>query len=339
MKRTSFLLALLMFLLIAAGLSVAGYQYTRLYRPLQAAEASDQVVEILRGTSVNGVARILYDRGLIPSVLGFKLLARFTESEGVIRAGEYRISPGLTSREILTLLRKGEVVLHRVTIPEGLRGEEVAALAARTLGLSSERMVALINDPEFIRSLGVTAPTLEGYLLPETYSFPRKVTEAEVIGKAVHDMLAFVDKEKRKEAEALGMGLHDLLTLASIIEKEMGDVTEAPLIASVYHNRLKKGMLLQSDPTVIYGIKNFDGDIRWKDLKTDTPYNTYVRKGLPPTPIANPGRQAILGALHPAETNYLFFVSRNNGTHVFSETLAEHNRAVNQFQKKRRKRK
>ena len=339
MKRVRLLVVLSVFLFAGAGLSAAGYQVIRLYRPLQAAVAPDRIVEIPRGTSVSGAARILYDRGLIPSVLGFKLLARFTQSEGVIRAGEYGISPGLTSREILTLLRKGDVILHRVTIPEGLRGEEVAVLAAQTLGLSAERMAALIKDPEFIRSLGVTAPTLEGYLLPETYSFPRKVTEEQVIGKAVHDMLAFIDEEKRKEAEALGLSLHGLLTLASIIEKEMGDATEAPVIASVYHNRLKKGMLLQSDPTVIYGIKDFDGDIRWKDLRTDTPYNTYVRKGLPPTPIANPGRQAILGALHPAETNYLFFVSRNNGTHVFSETLAEHNRSVDRFQKKRKSRK
>lgn len=336
MKKASLLVALLVLVVLVAGLSAVGYQYRRLYRPLQAGDASERIVEIPRGTSVDGAARILFDAGLIPSVAGFKVLVRFTDSEGVIRAGEYRISPTLSSRDILTLLRKGDVVLHRVTIPEGLRREEVAAVVARALGLSSERMVALMSDPEFILSLGVTAPTLEGYLLPETYSFPRKVTEVDVIRKAVHDMLAFVDDEKRKKAEALGMTLHDLLTLASIIEKEMGDVTEAPLIASVYHNRLKKEMLLQSDPTVIYGIEDFDGDIRWKDLRTDTPYNTYMRKGLPPTPIANPGRQAILAALDPAETNYLYFVSRNNGTHVFSETLAEHNRAVNRFQKRRK---
>ncbi|MDX1764806.1 MAG: endolytic transglycosylase MltG, partial [bacterium] len=168
MKRTSFFVTLLIFLLVAAGLSAAGYQYTRLYRPLKAADAAERIVEIPRGTSVDGAARILHDRGLIPSVLGFKLLARFTESEGMIRAGEYRIPADLSSREILTLLRKGDVVLYRVTIPEGLRGEAVAAVVAQRLGLSSERMAALMGDPEFIRSLGVTAPTLEGYLLPET---------------------------------------------------------------------------------------------------------------------------------------------------------------------------
>jgi UPF0755 protein len=335
MKWISRIAAVFVLCAAAAAFLVTAYYYRLLHEPPAIEGAGEKIVEIPLGTSVHDTAELLYTKGLIPSVPGFKLLARFTQSEGVIRAGEYSVPESLSSRDILTLLRKGDVVLHKVTVPEGLRSEEVAGIVAEKLALSRERLAALLKDREFIQSLGLTSPTLEGYLLPETYSFPSKVTEEQVILKMVQDMLGFCDEEKRGQAQALGLTLHQLLTLASIIEKETAVASEAPLVSSVYHNRLKKRMRLQSDPTVIYGIEGFDGDIRWKDLRTDTPYNTYTREGLPPTPIANPGKRAIEAALSPADTKYLYFVSRNDGTHVFSETLSGHNQAVNRYQRRR----
>ncbi len=332
--RTSSYFALLALVVLGVAILLGVRLHSHIHLPLRP-DASPEIVDILPGTSVGGVAGILYERSLIASPRVFKLLARLTASEGDIRAGEYEISAAQSSREILTRLRKGGTVLHWVTVPEGLRAEEVAAIVAERLALSREKFMEVVGDAGFIASLGVEAPHLEGYLLPETYAFSKGVTEAQVIRKMVRDMLALFDEEKRARMNTLGMNLHEVLTLASIIEKEAGVVSEAPLIASVYHNRLRKKMRLQSDPTVIYGIENFDGDLRRRDLTRDGPYNTYMRRGLPPTPIANPGRSSIAAALDPADTAYLYFVSRNDRTHVFSETLADHNRAVDRYQRRR----
>jgi UPF0755 protein len=323
-------------ILFLGGISlVTIHLYTLWFTPIQNERVSG-VVEIPFGTSIQKTAEILFDGGWIPSVPAFTFLVRLTHSRGPLRAGEYRVSSELSSWEIMVLLRKGSVVLHRLTIPEGLRGVEVAEIVANKSSLCRECFSDLLSDPELIQSLGLRVSSLEGYLMPETYSFPKNVTEEQVIRKMVQEMLSFLDSEKRKRAESLGMDFDEILILASIIEKEMGVEDEGPLISSVYHNRLKKKMRLQSDPTVIYGIENFDGDLRWRDLKQNTPYNTYLRPGLPPTPIANPGKASILASLYPADTEYLYFVSRNDRTHVFSETLAEHNRAVNQYQKRPR---
>jgi UPF0755 protein len=321
--------------MVLGGAVMVGARLHSLFNLPLRSESPPEIVDILPGTSVTGVARLLHERNLISSPRAFKLLVRLTASDGDIRAGEYKISAAQSSREILTRLREGGTVMHWVTVPEGLRAEEVAPIVAESLALSQERFTVLMAKAEFIASLGVDAAHLEGYLLPETYAFSKGVTEEQVIRKMVGDMLALFDEEKRARMKALGMNLHQLLTLASIIEKEAGVMSEAPLIASVYHNRLQKKMRLQSDPTVIYGIEDFDGNLRRQDLTRDGPYNTYMRRGLPPTPIANPGRSSIEGALYPAATPYLYFVSRNDRTHVFSETLAEHNRAVYRYQRRR----
>jgi UPF0755 protein len=325
-----------LFTALALGLTaiIALQQYRLLFTPYQKVNSSG-MIEVPYGASVRDIADILYSDQWIPSVTTFKLLTRLTHSRGPIRAGEYELTSDLSPWQILMHLREGDVVLHKVTIPEGLRSADAMAIVAQRLPLSEDRLVKLLTDPEWIRSLGLDIPSLEGYLLPETYSFPKTITEEEVIGKMVREMLVFFDEEKRHRAMTLGLSLHQVLTLASIIEKEMGVTEEGPLISSVYHNRLKRNMLLQSDPTVIYGIDDFDGDIRWRDLRKDTPYNTYTRSGLPPTPIANPGKRTIEAALFPSETSYLYFVSKNDKTHVFSKTLAEHNRAVNQYQRRR----
>jgi UPF0755 protein len=334
MRSNSFTGVLIILALGSASLLLIHF-YTILFTPLQRLKASE-IVEIPFGTTVQEAAETLHKKGWISSIPAFISLVRATASEGPLQAGEYRLSGNLSPWQILGLLRKGSVILHRVTVPEGLRGTEVAEITTGKLSLSKDRFVALLTDEEWIRSLGLNVPSLEGYLLPETYSFPKNVTEKIVIRKMVEEMLSFFDEDNKKRIESSNMNLHQILTLASIIEKEIGMESEAPLVSSVYHNRLKKKMRLQSDPTVIYGIKDFDGDLRRRDLKQDTPYNTYLRYGLPPTPIANPGRVSILAALYPEETDYLYFVSRNDRTHAFSLTLAEHNRAVNRYQKRRR---
>ena len=193
----------------------------------------------------------------------------------------------------------------------------------------------MANDPEFIKSLKLDVPNLEGYLYPETYLFTPGIDEAQLLRMLVEQFHNQLDPALLKKAKQLNLNRHQLVTLASIIEKETGLVKEMPLISSVFHNRLRRGIPLQTDPTVIYGIKNFDGNLTRNHLKTPTPYNTYMIKGLPPGPIANPGKAALNAAAEPAKSEYLYFVARGDGSHYFSKTLKEHNGAVRKYQLKR----
>ncbi|MBU1697564.1 MAG: endolytic transglycosylase MltG, partial [Proteobacteria bacterium] len=188
------------------------------------------------------------------------------------------------------------------------------------------------HDTSFILSLGIKAITLEGYLFPDTYFFPKNTDCKTVITTMVEHFNNILTKEWQARAKTMGFSVHDIVTLASIIEKETGDALERPLISSVFHNRLKKNMRLESDPTVIYGIKNFDGNIKKKHLKMKTPYNTYQIIGLPLGPIANPGAKSLAAALNPVHSEYLFFVSKKDTTHQFSKTIQEHNQAVAKYQ-------
>ncbi|HNR12011.1 MAG TPA: endolytic transglycosylase MltG, partial [Thermodesulfobacteriota bacterium] len=189
---------------------------------------------------------------------------------------------------------------------------------------------------EFITSLGIKEGTLEGRLYPDTYKFVRNVKEEEIIRRMVKRFNGVFTEAMRQRANELGLSTQEILTLASMIEKETGAVNEKPLISAVFHNRLKRNMRFQCDPTVIYGLDNFTGNITKKELQTFTPYNTYVIEGLPPTPIANPGVESIRAALYPSKVDYLYFVSKNNGTHHFSRTMPEHNRAVDSYQRTKR---
>jgi UPF0755 protein len=191
-----------------------------------------------------------------------------------------------------------------------------------------------MNDKTLIAALGIKADTLEGYLYPDTYKFPREVKPKEVVVTMVDHLRHVFNADFQARAQELNMTLHEVLTLASLIEKETGSGDERPEISAVFHNRLKKRIPLQSDPTVIYSLPNFDGNLRKKDLSSPSPYNTYRWAGLPPGPIANPGVQAIRAALYPSNSRALYFVSRNDGTHHFSVTLAEHNEAVEKYQKR-----
>jgi UPF0755 protein len=299
------------------------------------ASAPPVIFDVRPGASLGEVARDLESRGLIRNAVGFKLLARYRELDGALQVGEYEISAELAPGEILARIVEGRVVVYEVVIPEGLTASQIA-LRVEAAGLASAAdFSAFASDPESAGSLGIEGSNLEGYLFPETYRLPRGLGAREV-AKVFVDQFFQVWREIEPEAQRQKLSMLEVVTLASIVEKETAAPEERPLIASVFRNRLKRGMRLETDPTVIYGIPDFDGNLRRRDLENaENPYNTYQIPGLPPGPIANPGADALRAVVNPAKSEYLFFVSRNDGTHFFSKTYAEHDRAVDRYQRKR----
>ncbi len=290
--------------------------------------------EIVQDEPLAHVASRLAGKGLIRNQAYFVVFGRLTGSERQLKPGEYALLRSMRPLEMLDRFRHGLVVLHPVTIPEGYTVRQIAG-AIRTAGLGDpEELLRLVESPALIGELGLAVPTLEGYLFPDTYAFPRTVATADMIRRMVGKFQETYQSVWGARANELGFTQHQVVTLASIIEKETGAGIERPIISAVFHNRLRLRMPLQSDPTVIYPIKNFNGNLRKVDLLRDNPYNTYRRRGLPPGPIASPGREALEAALYPAPVDYLYFVARNDGTHHFSRTLREHNRAVDQYQRR-----
>jgi len=292
----------------------------------------NQTFTINRGENLLTISQNLFHEKLIKNSTMFRLMVRFKHQAGKLQAGEYMLSSAMPPEKILNIFVSGRVKLYKIVIPEGLNIEETAAIIERDGFGSKEKFIKLARDKKFAESLGIKSDSLEGYLFPETYFFPKNTSEKKIIIQMVKEFNRVFTLKWRKRAKALGFSVHDIVTLASIIEKETGNAGERPIISSVFHNRLKKNIPLESDPTVIYGIKNFNGNITRKDLNRKTPYNTYKIKGLPHGPIANPGRLSLKAALFPADTEYLFFVSKNNSTHKFSKTIREHNRAVRKYQ-------
>jgi UPF0755 protein len=297
---------------------------------------ADQVFIVKEGSSLKEVAGDLETRGLITNKTLFVLWTRVKGYSKDLRAGEYSLSPAMAPAQLLETLRRGLVILHPVTIPEGFTRDQIAdALAAKDLA-DKKRFLQLTQDRALLRQYGISGPTFEGYLFPDTYHFSRGTPALAILDTMVKRFKQVVSPLMDK-TQGTGMKFEEVVILASIVEKETGRPEERPLIASVFLNRLRLGMRLESDPTVIYGIENFDGDLKKKDLADKTPYNTYVIHGLTPGPIANPGLESIKAVMDPARTDYLYFVSRNDGSHHFSKTLAEHNRAVEMYQKRKGK--
>jgi len=270
---------------------------------------------------------------LIRSRWAFLWLGKTRDIDRKIRPGEYELDASLSSQEILAKLLSGRVVLHPVTIPEGYNLTQIADVLSTQQVTDAKEFTKLVRDRAYIATLGIEADSLEGYLFPETYSFPRGTKAREVIKAMVDGLHRVWSAEMQEQAARMKLSLHQVLTLASVIEKETGSKEERELIAAVFHNRLRKKIPLQSDPTVIYGLPAFDGNIHKRDLSILSPYNTYRVQGLPPGPIASPGAHSLRAALFPAQASYLYFVSRNDGTHQFSSTLTEHNQAVEKYQK------
>jgi UPF0755 protein len=323
--------------LAAAALGIAAYQIikwaespvvpARLHPP-------SKIVSIPDRMSFQQIAALLERERLIKSRLAFVWWGRVHSADRKIRAGEYDLNPSMTPAEILSRLTTGQVVLYSILIPEGLTMVQIAEIFGQQ-GLGDPlELLRWMKDPEFIASLGIKAHTLEGYLYPDTYKFPRGVRPKEIITAMVEHLRQVYGPELQARTDELKMTQHEVLTLASVIEKESGLNGEREEISAVFHNRLKKRIPLQSDPTVIYGLPRFDGNIHKKDLSSPSPYNTYRIVGLPPGPIANPGIQSIRATLYPSNSQALYFVSKNDGTHQFSSTLAEHNQAVEKYQKR-----
>ncbi|MDR2367480.1 MAG: endolytic transglycosylase MltG [Deltaproteobacteria bacterium] len=293
------------------------------------------LVTIPQGATNAQTADILLKAGVIKSADAFMWAVRIRSKLRKpvnVKAGEQVLDPSLSVWENISTLEKGNFKFYPFTVPEGWNMADIAR-SVETSGLGDAReFLALCRDPGFISSLGLTANSLEGYLFPETYSFP-KGTPLKSIIKAMTDQFKKVWEKYDAVAATKGLSLNEVLTMASIVEKETGAADERPMIASVFYNRLKRKMRLQTDPTVIYGLPNFNGNLTRADLETKHEYNTYVIAGLPPGPIANPGEEAIKAVLNPSPGKYLYFVSKNDGTHHFSETLAEHNRMVNRYQR------
>jgi UPF0755 protein len=329
--RTLAIAALLLALgAVATGLAARAWWRHALSAPEGRGEPV--IVEVPEGASFRAVAAQLEAAVAIRDARAFSLLARFERKDGSLKVGEYEIAPGLSAREVLALLVEGRVRLHAVTIPEGLRIEEIAARVAAAGFGSAAEYVALARDPAFARAHGVEADTLEGYLFPESYRFPRDATAEQVI-TAQLEQFERAWREIAPLAARRGLAKRTTVILASLIEKETGAAQERPLISAVFHNRIAKGMRLETDPSVIYGIADFDGNLKRLHLEDEAnPYNTYRIASLPPGPIANPGADALRAAVQPANVDYLFFVSRGDGTHAFSDTYAEHLQAVRRFQ-------
>ena len=310
-------------------------------------EADARVFWVAPGETLVPIAARLDSAGMLPAkpLFGPRVLVAYAQLSGKdreIKSGEYDLSAAMTPLEILEKIVQGAVKMHEVTLPEGMRLDEVASRLADAGITDADAFLAQACDPGFARRLGLPTASFEGYAYPETYRFRRHTPPEEVLERMVAEFRSRFAPEDLDAVSNSGFTLHQLVTLASIVEKESASVDERPLIAGVYRNRLRLGMRLQSDPTVIYGIVqtrgSFDGDIRSQDLREDNAWNTYTRAGLPPGPIASPSIEAIRAVLYPADVPYLYFVARNDGSHEFSANLTDHNAAVKRYQGKHGKR-
>jgi peptidoglycan lytic transglycosylase G len=320
-------------ILIGAVAAVAWYGHRSLDLPVGEIELH-HIVEIPPDASFKTVSSLLAQKGLIPSPFWFRILGKVRNAERKIKPGEYDFHTRMRPTEILNALIKGRVIQYSVLVPEGLTAQQISRLLDETGLVISPGITHLVSDRDFIKSLGIEAPNLEGYLFPDTYLLPRRSKPEDVVRTMVTRFRQLYTPSLQTRAAELNMTDRQVLTLASIIEKETGQDQERSLVSAVFHNRLRRNWPLQSDPTLIYGIPNFGGNLTREHLVRPGVYNTYLKPGLPPGPIANPGIKSIEAALYPAQVKYLFFVSKNDGTHQFSSTLEEHNRAVDHYQKK-----
>jgi UPF0755 protein len=326
--------ALLLIILVAVA-TVGGLSYQQFLTPIAPPEKVHY--HLKAGTSLSQVAKDLHTAGVIRNAYSLKLLARWHDQAGQIQSGTYQFYSPATPEQILQRLVSGDVEKASLTIPEGFTLAQIITRIDESGYGDQNRLMQLASDPAFIKTLHLETDSLEGYLFPETYRFTPGIAESELLKMMVRQFREQLDMKLVAKAKQLKLNLHQLVTLASIIEKETGKIEEMPLISSVFHNRLRRGIPLQTDPTVIYGIKDFDGNLTRKHLKTRTPYNTYMIRGLPPGPIASPGLNAIQAAAEPAKTKYFYFVSRGDGSHEFSTTLSDHNQAVRKYQLNRRR--
>jgi len=325
-------------LVAAVAVGAVAVRARHLLSPAGEAVHSELFV-IESGDSMGAFTRRLEERKLVRSARATRLLARWHGLDAQLHVGEYELSPHLRPAEILEIVTTGRVKTWPVTVPEGTRASYIA-LRLEEAGLAdAQAFLEAASDPALAEELGVSGATLEGYLYPDTYRLPKGMGAREVARTMVRQFERVWREQIAERAAGSPLSKGEIVTLASIVEKETADPDERPLIAAVFMNRLERGMRLETDPTVIYGIPDFDGNLKRSHLRDrSNPYNTYRIPALPPGPIASPGAEALLAVVEPAETNYLYFVSRNDGTHEFSATYREHSAAVDEYQRRRRSR-
>ena len=325
----------LVLLLILGGGALAGMAWTRMHTPFKGYPGPEQFVQIPVGAGAAVIRERLLAAGVVQDALTLRLALRWTGASRDLQAGEYRFDQPMTAIEVVSKIARGDVYGQRITFPEGLTIREMAALyESRGLGQAREFIDASRNVA-LIRDLDPAAPDLEGYLFPDTYTVGRTAVASQLIESMVAGFRAAYPGDSPQPAGQPPLTTRQLVTLASLVEKETGKPDERPIVSAVYRNRLRIGMGMQADPTVVYALQKagrYDGNIRKDDLAINSPYNTYKYPGLPPGPIASPGKASLEAALRPADADFLYFVSRNDGSHVFARTLTEHNRNVQEFQ-------
>ena len=323
-------------LLALIGVGAAAYVVNdRVHAPFQGFPPPEQFVDVPAGAGTRAIGDRLVAAGVVRDSLTFRAALWLSGDARRLKAGEYRFDRASTPLEVLGKMARGEVYVVSVTFPEGLTIAEMAKIAEAHGFGPRAAFIAAARDHALVAAIDPTARDLEGYLFPDTYLLPRKTDAAHLVRLMVERFDKAFTPALRDAVRARGLSPRQFVTLASIVERETGRADERPLVAAVYSNRLKLGMLLQCDPTVIYALMQagtYDGNIRRTDLAVDSPYNTYRVAGLPPGPIASPGRGSLEAAAHPADADFLYFVSRNDGSHVFARSLDEHNRNVQKFQ-------
>lgn len=325
-------------LIVIIALGVMSLELNYLFTPMEPGFGTEKSVVVPAGSTTKDIADILYIQGLIKNKMLFRAVIEYKGLDGRLKAGEYVLNTAMTSSEIVDYLVSGKQVTHSFTVPEGFTVEQIAELLESKHLVDKDAFLKAAQRQDLIKEFlmldETTSPEqpLEGYLFPDTYRVPRTTTEEHIVELMVSRFKEVMNQELRKRAEDIGLSVHQVVTLASIVEKEAMVDFERPLIAGVYQNRLKKGMKLDADPTVLYALKRTSGLLTLKDLEVYSPYNTYKRVGLPPGPIANPGLSSLKAALYPADGDFLYFVSKNDGTHSFNATFDAHSRDVRKYQ-------
>jgi UPF0755 protein len=335
-KHTYALLFVFLFVVvIGGGVLAATILWSRMGEPYKGYTPAETFVEIPPGSGPAEIRRRLIDAGVIADEYTFRAALWWSGEARSLQAGEYRFAEPMSPLAVIQMIGRGDIYTERITIPEGLTIREMARLYEERGFGSAASFIEAAGDVSAIAALDPQASDLEGYLFPETYAVPRRVPASRLVSQMVNRFLGVYSADLRQRAEAQGLTTRQVVSLASLVEKETASPNEHPLVAAVYRNRMRLNMLMQADPTVIYALQKagrYDGNIRRADLQFDSPYNTYRYPGLPPGPIASPGRASLEAALAPADVPYLYFVSRNDGTHVFAETLAQHNTNVYEHQ-------
>jgi UPF0755 protein len=327
----------LTFLLATAALTVIVHFYIALFVP-PSKEKVWKEVQVTDGMSFKAISAMLRDEGIIRYRGYFEIIGRLQGISRRVRVGYYGLNTNMSLWDVLDVLRRGKIIEYEVVIPEGYNLYQIGwTLSATPLISDPQEFINLVKNKEYVHSLGIEADTLEGYLFPDTYYLPKGIKLEDIPRRMVQRYRSVFSDSWRDRASELGFTEHEILTLASIVEKEAKMPSERKLIAAVYRNRLKRGMRLQADPTAVYGTKAWITKVTSRDLRRPSPYNTYLHKGLPPGPIANPGEGAILATLYPDNVDYLFFVAQGDGSHYFSKDFDAHEKAINRYRSNRRK--